>query len=94
MSERVCASSRENGSSMSSMHGLEHEAARERDAAAHAAGELVGKRVLEAGEPDELERVAARGACARARGVEPASSANSTLRSAVRHGSSRSSWNM
>ena len=64
MISRVCASSAENGSSISRMSGIDRERAREVDALAHAAGELARIVVLEALEADQLQ---AGRACAAAR---------------------------
>jgi hypothetical protein len=47
---RVCASSAENGSSISRIAGIEDQHLRERHALAHAARELVRIAILEAGE--------------------------------------------
>ena len=90
----VCTSSAPNGSSISRIDGSLISAAARLDALAHAARELVRVVVLEAGEADAAQPVAARWPA-------PASSATprkhrpeATLPSTVFHGSSASVWNM
>ena len=73
---------------------VEDQHLRERDALAHAAGELVRIAVLEAGEADAREPVA-RLRVARRRAATPRNSSPAvTLASALRHGISASAWNM
>ena len=60
MIARVCTSRALNGSSMSRIRGWLMRRLRERDPLAHAAGQLVGVAVLEAGQPDAAQPVPGR----------------------------------
>ena len=74
--------------------GVLRERAGERDALAHAAGELVGPLLREAGEVHELEQLGRASRGARGPATLRSCSASSTLPRAVSHGNSAASWNM
>ena len=85
---RVISSSAPNGSSNRNTFGLERQRPGQRGAHLHAARQLLGVLVLEAGQPDEVDRLLGEPCAARPWPTPCSSASSSTLRRTVRHGSS------
>ena len=92
-SSRVCSSSARERLVHQQDLRLGGERARDRDALAHAAGQLGRVAVLEAVEADQLDEVRRRARCACAFGMPAISSGKATFSITVRHGKVDSSWN-